>query len=57
MTTSTLVYEQVAESGINRSLSPISEAVGGFKQSGIGREQAADGIELYTETKSVLMRI
>src|SRR5262245_652198 len=30
---------------------------GGFKQSGIGREQAADGIELYTETKSVLMRI
>jgi phenylacetaldehyde dehydrogenase len=30
---------------------------GGFKQSGIGREQAADGIELYTETKSVLMKI
>jgi len=30
---------------------------GGFKQSGFGREQAADGIELYTETKSVLMRI
>ena len=30
---------------------------GGFKQSGIGREQGADGIELYTETKSVLMRI
>ena len=36
----------------------ISEAPhGGFKQSGIGREQAADGIELYTETKSVLMKI
>ena len=30
---------------------------GGFKQSGIGREQGADGIELYTETKSVLMKI
>jgi phenylacetaldehyde dehydrogenase len=30
---------------------------GGFKQSGMGREQGADGIELYTETKSVLMRI
>lgn len=30
---------------------------GGFKQSGIGREQAADGITLYTETKSVLMKI
>jgi phenylacetaldehyde dehydrogenase len=30
---------------------------GGFKQSGIGREQAADGIQLYTETKSVLMKI
>jgi len=30
---------------------------GGFKQSGIGREQAADGIELYTETKSVLVKI
>jgi phenylacetaldehyde dehydrogenase len=30
---------------------------GGFKQSGFGREQASDGIELYTETKSVLMKI
>jgi len=30
---------------------------GGFKQSGIGREQGAEGIELYTETKSVLMKI
>jgi phenylacetaldehyde dehydrogenase len=30
---------------------------GGFKQSGFGREQAADGIDLYTETKSVLMKI
>jgi len=30
---------------------------GGFKQSGVGREQASDGIELYTETKSVLMKI
>ena len=30
---------------------------GGFKQSGIGREQGADGIALYTETKSVLMRV
>ena len=30
---------------------------GGFKQSGFGREQGEDGIELYTETKSVLMKI
>jgi phenylacetaldehyde dehydrogenase len=30
---------------------------GGFKQSGIGREQASDGIQLYTETKSVLMKL
>jgi phenylacetaldehyde dehydrogenase len=30
---------------------------GGFKHSGIGREQAADGIALYTETKSVLMKV
>jgi phenylacetaldehyde dehydrogenase len=30
---------------------------GGFKQSGMGREQASDGIQLYTETKSVLMKI
>lgn len=30
---------------------------GGFKQSGIGREQGRQGIELYTEVKSVLMKI
>lgn len=30
---------------------------GGFKQSGMGREQGEDGINLYTETKSVLMKI
>jgi acyl-CoA reductase-like NAD-dependent aldehyde dehydrogenase len=30
---------------------------GGFKSSGVGREQAFDGIELYTETKSVLMKV
>lgn len=30
---------------------------GGFKQSGIGREQGWEGIELYTEVKSVLMKI
>jgi len=30
---------------------------GGFKQSGIGREQGREGIELYTEVKSVLMKI
>jgi acyl-CoA reductase-like NAD-dependent aldehyde dehydrogenase len=30
---------------------------GGFKQSGMGREQGADGIELYTERKSVLVKI
>jgi len=30
---------------------------GGFKQSGFGREQAADGLDLYTETKSVMVKI
>jgi phenylacetaldehyde dehydrogenase len=30
---------------------------GGFKQSGMGREQGEEGINLYTETKSVLMKI
>ncbi|MDY6982075.1 MAG: aldehyde dehydrogenase family protein [Pseudomonadota bacterium] len=30
---------------------------GGFKQSGLGREQGADGIELYTERKSVLVKL
>jgi phenylacetaldehyde dehydrogenase len=30
---------------------------GGFKHSGIGREQGKEGIELYTEVKSVLMKI
>ncbi|MCP5145139.1 MAG: aldehyde dehydrogenase family protein [Gammaproteobacteria bacterium] len=30
---------------------------GGFKQSGMGREQGHEGIELYTEMKSVLMKI
>jgi phenylacetaldehyde dehydrogenase len=30
---------------------------GGFKQSGIGRESGLNGVELYTEVKTVLMRI
>ena len=30
---------------------------GGFKQSGVGRENGAAAIELYTETKTVLMKI
>lgn len=30
---------------------------GGFKQSGLGREQSSDGIDLYTERKAVLMKI
>jgi phenylacetaldehyde dehydrogenase len=35
----------------------IDAAFGGFKQSGIGREQGREGIELYAEVKSVLMKI
>jgi phenylacetaldehyde dehydrogenase len=30
---------------------------GGFKQSGIGREQGEEGIALYTESKTVLMKL
>ncbi len=30
---------------------------GGMKQSGIGRENGAAALELYTETKTVLMKI
>ncbi len=30
---------------------------GGYKQSGIGRENGADGVELYTERKTVLVKL
>ena len=30
---------------------------GGYKQSGWGREMGAEALELYTETKSVVMGI
>ena len=30
---------------------------GGFKQSGLGREQARQGVEAYTELKSVIIRL
>jgi len=32
-------------------------SMGGYKQSGIGREMGAESIEAYTQTKSVLMRL
>jgi acyl-CoA reductase-like NAD-dependent aldehyde dehydrogenase len=32
-------------------------SMGGYKQSGFGREQGAESIEAYTQTKSVLMRL
>ena len=32
-------------------------AMGGFKQSGYGREQGAEGLDLYLESKSVTMRL
>ena len=31
-------------------------SMGGYKQSGVGREQGAESIDAYTQTKSVLMR-
>jgi phenylacetaldehyde dehydrogenase len=30
---------------------------GGFKQSGLGREQARQGVEAYTELKSVIVKL
>jgi phenylacetaldehyde dehydrogenase len=30
---------------------------GGFKQSGLGREQARQGVEAYTELKSVIIQL
>jgi acyl-CoA reductase-like NAD-dependent aldehyde dehydrogenase len=32
-------------------------SMGGYKQSGFGREMGAESIEAYTQTKSVLMRL
>ena len=32
-------------------------SMGGYKQSGIGREMGAESIDAYTQTKSVLMRL
>ena len=32
-------------------------SLGGYKQSGFGRENGAESIEAYTQTKSVLMRL
>jgi acyl-CoA reductase-like NAD-dependent aldehyde dehydrogenase len=32
-------------------------SIGGYKQSGFGREMGAESIEAYTQTKSVLMRL
>ena len=32
-------------------------SMGGYKQSGFGREMGAESIEAYTQTKSVFMRI
>ena len=32
-------------------------AIGGYKQSGFGREMGAESIDAYTQTKSVLMRV
>jgi len=32
-------------------------SMGGYKQSGYGRENGAESIEAYSQTKSVLMRL
>ena len=32
-------------------------SMGGYKQSGVGREMGAESIEAYTQTKSVYMRL
>ena len=34
-----------------------SMSMGGYKQSGFGREMGAESIEAYTQTKSVMMRL
>ncbi|MGA2875390.1 MAG: aldehyde dehydrogenase family protein, partial [Nitrososphaerales archaeon] len=33
----------------------IEVPMGGFKQSGIGREYGIEGLEAYTETKTIIM--
>ena len=50
-----IAFSATSREGFAKAIDPALP-FGGFKQSGIGREQGADGIELYTETKSVLMR-
>jgi acyl-CoA reductase-like NAD-dependent aldehyde dehydrogenase len=35
----------------------VTMAMGGYKQSGFGREMGAESIDAYTQTKSVLMRL
>jgi acyl-CoA reductase-like NAD-dependent aldehyde dehydrogenase len=32
-------------------------SIGGYKQSGFGRENGAEAIEAYTQTKSVYMKL
>ncbi len=44
----------VEDPSIGRKISRIVDA--SYKQSGIGREQARQGVEAYTEVKTVIIR-
>ena len=54
--TSLAHFEKVAKS-IETDACDIPMPSGGFKQSGIGREMGRAALDLFTETKAVLMAV
>lgn len=56
-----LVYSQAVEAGsvwVNCYDAVVPQApFGGYKQSGIGRELGADAIDMYTETKTITIKV